>query len=389
MRVTARFDLAVPGDVRFGAGRVADVPAVLSGLGVTSALLVTGSRPDRVDGVRSGIESAGIGVEVLAVRGEPTIEVVRRGLTAAVGADCDGVVGVGGGSVLDTAKAVAALGVSRSDPLDHLEVVGAGLPLTGPGLPCVAVPTTAGTGSEVTRNAVLAVGDTKASLRGPLLLPRVALVDPDLLVGVPRATIASSGLDALTQLIEPYLSIRANPMTDAWARDGIIRSARSLRRAWAEGLDDDSALRDDLALASLLGGLCLANAGLGAVHGFASALGARLGAPHGATCAALLAATFESNLTALRDRDAGNPSLAKADDVAQLLTGDPGATGDDAVVWLADLVAVFDIPGLASYGATEVDLPELAAAGRRASSMRANPIELSDPELVTILRRSM
>lgn len=387
--MTARFDLAVPGDIRFGAGRAAEVPKALSGLGVTHALLVTGTRPDRVAGVRSAIEEAGVGVEIFPVGGEPTVDVVRRGLAALAGAGCDGVVGVGGGSVLDSAKAVAGLGISRSDPLDHLEVVGAGEPLTEPGLPCVAVPTTAGTGSEVTRNAVLACGTTKASLRGPQLLPRVAVVDPDLLIGVPRSTVTSSGMDALTQLIEPYLSIRATPVTDALARDGIARSARSLRRACIEGLDDDAALRDDLALASLLGGLCLANAGLGAVHGFAGALGARLGAPHGATCAALLPATFDANLTALRDRDCGNPALAKTDDVARLLTGDPDATADDAVAWLGGLVAAVAIPGLATYGAREADLPELAAAARRASSMRANPIELTDDELVEILRRSL
>ena len=179
------------------------------------------------------------------------------------------------------------------------------------------MPTTAGTGSEVTRNAVLAGGGVKASLRSPLLLPKVAVVDPDLLVGLPRPTIAASGMDALSQLIEPLLSRRANPFSDALARDGIRRSARSLRRAWRGGHGRTRGVREDLALASLFGGLCLANSGLGAVHGLAAAVGARLSAPHGAVCAAVLAATVEVNLRALRDRA---PSIPRSPRLAEVAT---------------------------------------------------------------------
>jgi alcohol dehydrogenase class IV len=296
-----RFDLATAGDIRFGAGRVSEVPDAVAGLGVGRVLVVTGATPARAGGVLAELERLGVAGTVFPVPGEPSVDLVRAGVAALQEAGCDGVLGYGGGSALDVAKAVAVLGAAGSDPMEHLEVVGAGRPLSGASLPCVAVPTTAGTGSEVTRNAVLAAGSLKASLRSPLMLPRVAVVDPDLLVGLPTATIASSGMDALSQLIEPFLSLRANPFTDALAREGMRRSARSLRRAGEEGLDGDAGLREDLALASLFGGLCLANAGLGAVHGFAAAAGARLGAPHGAVCAALLPATFDANLRALRD----------------------------------------------------------------------------------------
>src|SRR5687768_15766055 len=239
-------------------------------------------------------------------------------------AGCDAVLGFGGGSALDVAKAAAVLATSGTDPREHLEVIGAGRPLVTPGLPCVAVPTTAGTGSEVTRNSVLSGGGVKASLRSPLMLPRVAVVDPDLLVGLPRPVIAASGMDALSQLIEPLLSARANPFGDALARDGIRRSARSLLRAVDEGMTDPG-VREDLALASLFGGLCLANSGLGAVHGLAAAAGARLSAPHGAVCAAVLAASLAVNHRALRERAPDHPALARIAEVAAVLTGRPEA----------------------------------------------------------------
>ena len=258
-------------------------------MGASRVLVVTGRDPARAEDVRAALATAGIATEVFAVAAEPSIDLVRAAVAADRERGCDAVLGFGGGSALDVAKAAAVLATTRADPLDHLEVIGAGRPITEPGLPCVAVPTTAGTGSEVTRNAVLAGDGVKASLRSPRMLPAVAVVDPDLLTGVPRPTIAASGMDALSQLVEPLLSARANPFTDALARDGIRRSARSLRRAYAEGMTDPG-VREDLALASLFGGLCLANSGLGAVHGLAAAAGARLAAPHGAVCAAVLAA---------------------------------------------------------------------------------------------------
>ena len=381
----ASFDLTLPTEIRVGAGRAGEAPDVVVGWGARRALLVTGRSPERAAPLRAALTGRGIETATYAVDGEPTIQVVRDGIAAASG--CDAVIGFGGGSALDVAKAVAVLAVSGADPLEHLEVIGEGRPITRPGLPCVAIPTTAGTGSEVTRNSVLSGDGVKASLRSPLLLPRLAIVDPDLLVGVPTATIAASGMDALAQVVEPFLSRRANPFTDALARDGIVRSARSLPRAFTEGMVDPG-VRSDLAITSLFGGLCLANSGLGVVHAFAAALGARLGAPHGAVCAAVLAPAVSVNLRAVQDRGGADAEL-RLTELAVLLTGSVDAEPEDVAVWLADLAAVLQIPGLASYGLSDADTVEVVAATQRASSMRGNPIELTDDEVAEILARAL
>ena len=383
-----RFALAVPADIRFGAGRVSEVPEALSGLGASRVLIVTGRTTSRADTLRSALREAGMSSVVFGVAAEPSIERVRAAVTLLAEVGCDAVLGFGGGSALDVAKAVAVLATSGTDPIDHLEVIGAGRPIEQPGLPCVAVPTTAGTGSEVTRNSVLSGGGVKASLRSPLMLPRVALVDPDLLAGVPKTTIAASGMDALSQLIEPLLSRRANPFTDALARDGIRRSARSLHRAYREGMEDPG-VREDLALASLFGGMCLANSGLGAVHGLAAAAGARLSAPHGAVCAAVLAATMDVNLRALRGRAPDHPALDRISEVATLLTGQPDAPSEDAIAWLRRLTTALSIPGLASYGLDQNEIAPVVMAAQKASSMRGNPIDLSDEEVGEIVTHSL
>jgi alcohol dehydrogenase class IV len=383
-----QFQLAIPGDIRFGTGRVSELPAGLADLGASRVLIVTGRTTTRADGIRSALQQAGISSVVLGVATEPSIERVRAAVDVILETRCDAVLGFGGGSALDVAKAVAVLATSGTDPMDHLEVIGAGRPIERPGLPCIAVPTTAGTGSEVTRNSVLSGGGVKASLRSPLLLPKVALVDPDLLVGVPKPTIAASGMDALSQLIEPLLSQRANPFTDALARDGIRRSARSLRRAYQDGMQD-AEVREDLAMASLFSGICLANAGLGAVHGLAAAAGARLSAPHGAVCAAVLAAAMEVNLHALGERAPDHPAVQRIAEVATLLTGRPDARAEDAIGWLQELTATLSIPGLATYGLDQDHIAELVKAAQRASSMRGNPIELDDNEVTEIVTRSL
>ncbi len=383
-----RFDLAVPADIRFGAGRVAEVPAAMADLGAGAVFVVTGRSTARADGLRAGLSELGIASAVFAVEGEPSIETCRAAVGRLLQTGADAVIGFGGGSALDVAKAIAVLATSGADPLEHLEVIGAGRPITEPGLPCVAVPTTAGTGSEVTRNSVLSGRGVKASLRSPLMLPRLAVVDPDLLIGVPATTIAASGMDALAQVIEPLLSRRANPLTDALARDGIGRSARSLPGAYVDGMVA-AEVREDLALASLYGGLCLANSGLGVVHGLAAALGARLSAPHGAVCAATLAAAVAVNRDALRKRSPRNPALARIEELGPLLTADADAGADRAIDWLRDLTSALHVPGLASYGLGATDIDEVVAATQRASSMRANPIDLDDAEVDEIVRRSL
>ncbi|WNG35042.1 iron-containing alcohol dehydrogenase [Archangium violaceum] len=382
------FEFATATRIVFGAGRLAEAPEAVRALGGSKVLLVTGRDPTRATALREGLGRLGLSSVNFAVDGEPTVEWVREGTSLARTEGCDAVVAFGGGSALDAGKAIAALATNGGEPLDYLEVVGRGQALTKPSLPLVAIPTTAGTGSEVTRNAVLGVKDAqvKASLRSPLMLPRLAIVDPDLLAGAPRGVLASSGLDALSQLIEPLLSARANPLTDALAREGIGRSARSLRRAVLEG--PDAAAREDLALASLFGGLCLANAGLGAVHGFAAPVGGMFDAPHGAVCAALLPATLEVNLRALRARAPSHPALPRFQEVAVLLTGRADARAEDGITWVRELCQALGVPGLGRYGLTEAEVPQLVARAKAASSMKANPLPLTDEELTEIASRS-
>jgi alcohol dehydrogenase class IV len=386
-------ELAAPTRIVFGAGAVREVGALARELG-RHALVVTGRDPTRAGVVLAALDAAGVRATLFAVAGEPTVDVARAGVAAARAAGCDLVVAFGGGSALDAGKAVAALLGNGGDPLDYLEVVGRGQALTRSALPTIAIPTTAGTGSEVTKNAVLAAPEhgVKASLRSPLMLPRVALVDPDLLARLPAAVVASSGLDALSQLIEPLVSIRATPATDVLAREGIPRSAGALRRAYAgarAGAEIAPADREALALASLYGGLCLANAGLGAVHGFAAPLGGMFAAPHGAVCAALLPAVLRINARALAARAPTAPALGRLREVAALVTGRADATIEDGVAWLADLVAALEIPGLARHGLLPARVPELVAKARVASSMKGNPIVLLDDELAEIATASL
>jgi alcohol dehydrogenase class IV len=389
------FEFATAGRVRFGSGEVRQAPQALRDLGVRRVLVVTGRTKQRAQPLRSAIADAGIETVAFPVSGEPTVEAARAGTSLVHEHGCDAVVGFGGGAALDAAKAVAILATNDGDPLDYLETVGRGQILERPALPWVAIPTTAGTGSEVTRNAVLTVPDAavKASLRSPLMLARLAIVDPDLLAGMPRPALAASGLDALSQLIEPYLTARANPLTDALAREGIRRSARSLPPAFVDGIDGQDAdarqRRDDLALASLFGGFCLANSGLGAVHGFAGPAGGMFAAPHGAVCAALLPAAMEVNLRALSARAPDHPSRQRIQHVAALLTGNDAASAEDGIAWLRQLCATLAVPGLAHYGMTEANVPELVEKAKQASSMRANPIKLTDEELTEIAQRSL
>jgi alcohol dehydrogenase class IV len=386
------FELAAPARILFGAGCVGQVGAIASGFG-RHALVVTGRSTERARVVLEPLAAAGVGGTLFSVGGEPTVETARAGVRAGRGAACDVVVAFGGGSALDAGKAIAALLENGGDPLDYLEVVGRGQPLTRRALPFIAIPTTAGTGSEVTKNAVLASPEhgVKASLRSPLMLASAALVDPDLLVGLPAEVIASSGLDALSQLIEPLVSLRANPLTDGFAREGIRRSAGALRRAYTAarmGVAVAPVDREALALASLLGGLCLANAGLGAVHGFAAPVGGRFDAPHGAVCAALLAPAMRVNVAALRARAPDGPALVRYREVAALCTGRDSADIEDGLEWIASLCRALEVPGLSRYGMEPADVAPLVEKARAASSMRGNPIALTDGELTEIAERA-
>jgi alcohol dehydrogenase class IV len=374
------FEFATATRIIFGPGSIRQVPAAAAEFG-RQALLVTGRR--------SSVSIDGVGYIPFRVPGEPTVDLIRESVGTARQERCEFVIACGGGSAIDAGKAIAALLANPGDPLDYLEVVGKGNKLRTPSVPFIAIPTTAGTGSEVTRNAVLGSPEhkVKASLRSSHMLPRLAVVDPELMLDLPAALTASTGLDALTQLIEPYVSIRANPMTDMFCLDGIRRAARALPRAFENGQDREA--RTDMAFAALLGGLSLANAGLGAVHGFAAPVGGEFSAPHGAICAALLPHVMEVNIKALRARDPDGEALRRYGTIAQILTGDPKAGPQEGTSWAANLCRSLRIPPLGSYGLVEGDIPGLVEKAARASSMKGNPIVLTSDELQEILSHAL
>jgi alcohol dehydrogenase class IV len=377
-----RFEFATATRIIFGAGTLREVAPAASQMGAR-ALLVTGRSAERA------ARLAGVECVFFTVTREPTVDAVREGVQVVRRERCDLVIGFGGGSAIDAAKAIAVLATNSGEPLDYLEVAGKGQALSHPSLPFIAVPTTAGTGAEVTRNSVLSSPEhrVKASLRNPFMLARLAVVDPELAYDLPAGLTASTGFDALTQLIEPYVSLRANPMTDAVCLEGMRRAARGLPRACADGRDTQA--REDMSLASLFGGLALANAGLGGVHGFAAAIGGAFDAPHGAVCAALLPHVMRANIGALRAREAASPSLGRYADVARILTGKPGATAEDGVEWVSRLRRALSIPPLASYGIGAQHIPVIVENASRASSMKANPVALTPDELREILTRAL
>jgi len=379
-----RFELATASRILFGAGVVREVVPAAKQMG-RRPLLVVGHSPHRAAFLAEEFKTAGIGCVTWATRGEPSVTLVREGVELARSAQCDLVIAFGGGSAIDAGKAVAALLTNGGDPTDYLEVIGKGQPLENASVPFIAVPTTAGTGSEVTRNAVLASAEhrVKVSLRSPLMLARLAVVDPELTLELPPAATASTGLDALTQLIEPYVSSRANPLTDGFCREGLHRVSRSLRRAYQSG--SDRAAREFMSLASLLGGLALANAGLGVVHGFAAPIGGMFDAPHGAVCAALLPHGMAINIRAVRARAPEGETLRRYETVARLLTGKPDALAEDGVEWVRQLCRDFQIPPLRSYGIEDKDVPTLVEKASQASSTKGNPISLTMDELQEVL----
>jgi len=380
------FEFATAGRIIFGAGKLNELGKQIEGR-AKRLLLVRGRSSDSISRVREILSAQEIQFTEFQVHGEPTVEVVREGVKIAH--ECDMIIGLGGGSVLDSGKAIAALVTNPGDVLDYLEVVGKRQPLVHVSLPYIAIPTTAGTGSEVTRNAVIESTEqkVKVSLRSPLMLPRIALVDPELTYNLPPAITASSGLDALTQLIEPFVSVKANPMTDAICREGMRHAARSLKRAYENGAD--KAAREGMALASLFGGLALANAALGVVHGFAGPLGGMLHAPHGALCARFLPLVMEANIKALETRQPEHPAIARYIEIAQILTDDKTATALDGVKWTSELVSELNIPMLSTYGMSRENFPEAVEKTMKANSFKGNPIALNEAELRGILEKAI
>ncbi len=382
------FEFATATRIIFGSGVIEQAGSLASRLG-RNACVVTGSTSARAAPLIEGLRREKISYLILQVRGEPTTAGVLELVDEARKSGCDLVIGLGGGSVLDTGKVLAALLANRGDLFDYLEVIGKGKKLGLPAAPYIAIPTTAGTGAEVTRNAVLLSPEhrVKVSLRDRLILPRLALVDPRLTTTMPPEVTAATGLDAFTQLLEPFVSPRGNPLTDAICREGLKLSARSLLRVYRDGAD--AGAREDISLAALLGGLALANAGLGAVHGLAGPLGGMFPAPHGALCARLLAYVMEANLRALRERAPGSPALSRYREAARIVTGNPRADAAEGAAWVRGLCEALKIASLSSFGVETGDLAAVTEKAEKSSSMKGNPIPLTPDELLEVLRRAL
>lgn len=368
------FEFAPPSRIVFGAGTAPQAAAAARAWG-RRPMIVTGANPARA----RVLELEGLTVPI---HGEPTIPAVRQAVAAGREAGCDVVIAIGGGSAIDAGKAIAALITNPGEALDYLEVVGRAQPLTTAPLPFIAVPTTAGTGAEATRNAVLASPEhgVKASLRSPLLLPRLAVIDPELALSAPPDVTAATGLDALTQLIEPWVSTRANPLTDALCLEGIRQITTCLPRAFRNGADLEA--RTGMALAALYGGMALANAGLGAVHGFAAPVGGQFPAPHGAVCAALLPHVIRANVGALRARDAASESLRRYGVLTEIF-------GEDPAAYTLRLCRELEIPPLRAYGIGRQHIEALCEKAAHSSSMKANPIALTREELAQTLAAAL
>jgi len=391
-----RFEFATATRIIFGRDTIQELGSLVTGLG-SFAFVVTGRTGQRAEPLLEQLAKHEIKYVTFSVPGEPTTTIVKEAVQQArqwhghpgrvhgPEARATLVIGIGGGSVLDTGKVVATMLTNSGQLEEYLEVVGDGKPITQNPLPYIAIPTTAGTGAEVTRNAVIGVPEhkVKVSMRSPLMLPRVAVVNPALTDSMPPAITASTGLDALTQLIEAYVSNKANPLTDGICREGLKRAGRSLRKAYEDG--SNQAARDDMALASLFSGLALANAKLGAVHGFAGPLGGIISAGHGVICARLLPIVCQANVQALKSRQSNSPALARYDEVAQLLTGKAKAQASDGVAWIQELCETLKVPSLSKFGLKEEDFPEIVAKAKKSSSMKGNPIALTDDELMQIL----
>ncbi|MGE4422086.1 MAG: iron-containing alcohol dehydrogenase [Pseudodesulfovibrio sp.] len=379
-----QFTFATASKILFATGAAQRIPELAGTLGGRPCL-VTGGSPGRARWLIDGLTQALCEPLVISAPGEPDTESAANAAKAAREAGCDVVIGLGGGSVMDTAKVVAALITNTGDIYDYLEVVGKGMPLDKRPVPLITAPTTSGTGSEVTANGVLLSRKhgVKVSLRSTEMIADLAVIDPRLAASMPPKVTAATGMDALTQLMEAFVSHKSTPMTDALCREGLMRAATALPLAYEDG--EDMSAREDMALAALLSGICLANAGLGAVHGFAAPIGGKSHAPHGAVCAALLPHVMGANLRALRERDPDSPSLHAYREVAVMLTADVTCDAEDGAAWVGELCADLSIPALGDLGVERADFGLLADQAAKASSMKGNPVALTRDELIEIL----
>mgnify|MGYP000991496876 CR=1 FL=1 len=376
------FEFATATKIIFGKGAAARLPEQMKGSGSHPLVLLGTQRMgEALADALPDLE----GIEKIVVNGEPLLPSLTEALEYARSKKCDSVISIGGGSVIDSGKAISCLLTNPGDILDYIEVVGKNQPLKNKGVPFFALPTTAGTGAEVTRNAVVNIPDKqqKASLRSPFMYPTAAIVDPELTYSMPPEVTATTGMDALTQVLEPYVSIRANGLVDLFCREGMQRIGRSLVNVYANGMDEVG--REDMCWGSLLGGLSLANAGLGAVHGFAAPLGGMFEAPHGAICARLLAPVTAMNIKVMQAREPGHPSLARYLEASKLIFGENVNSYEKLVANLEEMTRKLNIKSLRDYGISTKDVDEIAEKAAQASSMKANPVKLEINELKEIL----
>ena len=382
------FEFATATQIIFGTGAIKDIGDRSAEMG-SRVLLMTGKNAERASPMTKILKKKGIRISQFSIPQEPTTDLALAAVDRARQDNCDFVIGFGGGSVLDAGKVVAALLTNQGELLDYLEVIGHGQPLSRRPAPYIAIPTTAGTGAEVTRNAVLDSTEhrVKVSMRNRFMLPDLALIDPELTYSMPPDITAATGLDAFTQLLEAYVSRQSNPLTDSICREGLQRAAGSLKKAYLDG--NNSTARRDMCLASLFGGLALANAKLGAVHGFAGPMGGMFNAPHGALCAGLLPHVMKVNLDALQTRFPESPAMKRYDEIARIITGSSKARAADGIIWVQELCSQLQIPALAEYEIKASDFHSIVAKSRNASSMKGNPIELTEAELLTVLNNAV
>ena len=381
------FEFATSTHIIFENGSLKKVPVLIKELG-SKVFIVTGKNQKLVNQLSEWLTAINIQFELFSIYSEPVTTDIEKGTELARKSSCSVVLGIGGGSVIDSAKAIAALAPNKGELTDYLEVIGKGRKLEKAPLPFIAIPTTAGTGAEVTKNSVIKSLEhsVKVSLRSDLMYPKVALIDPELTLTMPLKITASTGVDALTHLLETFVSSQSNPFIDILCREGMKRISAYLELAFNDGNNLEA--RENMAMASMLGGMALANVKLGAVHGFAGPLGGMFTIPHGAVCACLLPAVMEINISTLKDKNQ-HSQLLKYNEVAQILTGNNNAVARDGVVWVKELVKKLQIPTLSDFHLSTDSFPELIEKAKNSSSMKGNPVELDNEQLHAILHKSL
>lgn len=383
-----KFTFFSPVKIIFGSEHSEAINKETAGFG-RQAFVVTGKNQQRVEGLLKELKRSGINYDCFVQRGEPRVEDISDAVSRAKQSEPDFVIALGGGSVIDAGKAIAALLANPQKIHNYLEVIGKGRGLTKKPVPMIAIPTTAGTGAEVTCNSVLKSFShgVKVSMRSPLMYPDTAIIDPLLSITMPPEITAATGMDALTQLIEAFTSPFATPFTDALCRDGIKRVARSLQRAFHNGEDLDA--RMDMSLASLYSGIALANAKLGAVHGIAGPMGGMTDASHGAICASLLAPVMEQNIIQLEKNTPNSPALQKYREISAITTNKTDASLTNGIKWIKELTIKMNLKGLRALGLDETHCRLLAEHALKASSMTGNPVQYNYEEMLDLIKGTL